>query len=184
MAVPGAFGDRLGLVIGSGLAGQPFGAEPRVMEFTVEGVDGHDHEVELEDHGHVVVLRRHGTGATHVPAHRLDHHANVRALVEARCNRVVAVASVGSLRTDWPVGTVVAPDDFLAFSAYPTFHAGIEGHSIPGFDAEWRTQVLATWRREVTTPWWTAASTPRRRVPASRPPPRCGCWPATPTWWG
>lgn len=100
----------------------------------------------LVDTGGCLVLFRH---AGDVPAHRVDHHRHIRALCEAGAGRVLALASVGSLRTDWPVGTAVAPDDFLAPSVAPTFHHDMAGHSIPGFDHEWRRQLLGSWPDEV-----------------------------------
>lgn len=149
MTAPVVTGRRLGVVLGSGLGlrGDP---GPRgvatPVELTVAGVSGGSVEVVLEDHGPVVVLRRHGHGNTSVPAHLVDHHANIRALVEARCDRVLALASVGSLRPELPVGLVVAPDDFLALGVAPSFHDDTRGHSVPGFDAPWRAQVVAASR--------------------------------------
>jgi 5'-methylthioadenosine phosphorylase len=57
---------------------------------------------------------------------------------------VLALASCGSLRTDLPVGSVMCPDDFLAPWCAPTFHAD-GGHIVPGFDLEWRSEILAAW---------------------------------------
>jgi purine nucleoside phosphorylase len=150
--LPRPAGDRLAVIVGSGLHREAFHPAPTALDLTVTGSDGHDHLVELDDCGEFVVLRRHRssddgdlpTGAT--PAHRVDHHANIRALCESGCSRVLALSSVGSLRTDWGVGTVVVPDDFLAFSAYPTFHHDTDGHRVPGFDPDWRSTVLDAWR--------------------------------------
>ena len=70
--------------------------------------------------GHVVLLR-HGVGHK-VPPHRLDHHAHIRALVDAQVTEVIAFASVGALRAAVRVGDLVTPDDLLdpTFSP-PTF---------------------------------------------------------------
>src|SRR5690606_20475626 len=67
-------------------------------------------------------------------------------LCAAGCDRVVGLSSVGSLRTDWMVGTVVVPDDFLAFGAYPTFFRDVRGHGVPGFDEPWRRRLVAAWK--------------------------------------
>jgi hypothetical protein len=55
---PHARGARLGVVIGSSLAGNPF---PPVapLEVAVEGGDGAEHAVSLDDCGHFVVLLGH-----------------------------------------------------------------------------------------------------------------------------
>lgn len=97
------------------------------------------------------VASRHGA-AEFVPAHRIDHAANLRALLDDGCTHVLAVSSVGTLRTDWPVGTVVAPDDFFAPWVNPSVFADRRGHTVPGFDEQWRREVLAVWRSSTTTP--------------------------------
>jgi len=153
MQPPAPTGDRLGLIVGSGLHGATFGAEPRTMELTVTGAHGTEHLVAVEDCDTYVVLRRHapplGTPGGPVPAHRVDHHANLAALCAAGCDRVLALASVGGLRRNWGIGRVVLPHDFLAFDAYPTYHQGVGGHRIPGFDRDWRSQVANAWRDAV-----------------------------------
>jgi 5'-methylthioadenosine phosphorylase len=98
----------------------------------------------VHDTGRFVVLARHGAGAAR-PAHRVDHEANLRGLHEVGCQRVLALASTGSLRPDWPVGTVVMPDDFFAPWVTPSIFDDTRGHSIPGFDAAWRTEVAKAW---------------------------------------
>jgi 5'-methylthioadenosine phosphorylase len=124
MTAPRATGDRLGVVHGHSL---PLGTS---LDGLVEGV---------------VFLPRHGVeGFT--PAHRLDHAANVRALCDAGCDRVLALASVGALRPEHPVGSLVCPDDFLAPGIAPSFFDDESGHSVPGFDRGWRARVLAAWR--------------------------------------
>lgn len=95
-------------------------------------------------------LERHGLD-TFTPAHRLDHVRNLDALVAAGCDRIIAISSAGSLRTDWPVGTIVAPDDFYAPGANPTRFDDARGHSIPGFDAEWRAELISVWTRVTDT---------------------------------
>lgn len=138
-SAPVVAGDRLGLVFGHSLATGAF-AERGDLE-TVDGV-------EYLDCGRFVALGRHGHTAF-TPAHRIDVPAQIRALVAAGCDRVVALGSVGSLRHDWPVGTVIAPDDFFAPTVNPTFYTGAEGHRVPGFDREWRAAVVAAWERAV-----------------------------------
>ena len=73
-------------------------------------------------------------------------------MAAAGCDRVLALASVGSLRLDWPVGTVSAPDDFLALQISPTYHDDAKGHGVPGFDAGWRRTIVDTWRANTATP--------------------------------
>ena len=102
-----------------------------------------------QDDVDVVVRIRHGDG---VPAHLVDHAANCAALVDAGCDRVLALHSVGSLRADWPVGTVVAPDDFFAPWATPTTFDDVRGHRIPGIDTAWHDAVVAAWQASTDHP--------------------------------
>jgi 5'-methylthioadenosine phosphorylase len=76
----------------------------------------------------------------------------VAALEVAGVDRVLGLASVGSLRTDWPVGTVVAPDDFYAPAITVTRHDGADGHAVHEVHHGWRQTVLDTWRACTSTP--------------------------------
>ncbi|HEX2360350.1 MAG TPA: MTAP family purine nucleoside phosphorylase [Solirubrobacterales bacterium] len=98
----------------------------------------------LGDGGATVFLAWHGR-ERFAPAHRVDDHANIRALCELGCDRVLALASTGSLRPEIGVGTLVCPDDFLALGVAPTFFDDARGHSVPGFDPLWRERVVGTW---------------------------------------
>jgi len=142
-------GDRVALIVGSGLSATNVAGSDAVRT-TVSPGDGVS--ADLLDCGTHVVWARHGLD-DFTPAHRVDHHHAIRALLAAGCDRAVGVASVGSLRLDWPVGAMVAPDDFLALETHPTFHdVGQGGHRVPGFDTTWRSTVLAAWRDATDTP--------------------------------
>lgn len=129
---------RLGVILGSNAIG-PGGAEI----VAAVGSTG------------AVVLQRHG-GDSYVLPHRIDHAANLRSLAAAGCDRVLALGSVGSLRPEIGVGTLVCPDDFIALQTLVTTFDDARAHATPGFDREWRSEVLAAWGA------------------ASAPPPRDG----------
>lgn len=114
---------RLAVITGSGLV---------VDDITTAGDD------------RVTVLARHG--GDDVPAHRVDHLANLVSLRDLGCDRILAVASTGSLRADWPVGTVMTPDDFFGPWVTPSCFDDGRGHSVPGFDMAWRAEVMEAWR--------------------------------------
>lgn len=99
-----------------------------------------------ERHG-ALPLRRHGAAESYVLPHRIDHVANLHGLAEAGCDRVLAVCSVGSLDPAIPVGTLVCPHDFIALQTTVTGFDDARAHAMPGFDREWRAQVLAAWER-------------------------------------
>ncbi|MGH2986874.1 MAG: MTAP family purine nucleoside phosphorylase [Solirubrobacterales bacterium] len=88
-------------------------------------------------------LQRHGEAAAYVLPHRIDHVANMRALADAGCDRVLAIGSVGGLRRELGPGTFVCPDDFVALDAAPlTAIEGAAAHRIAGFDPGWRARVV------------------------------------------
>jgi 5'-methylthioadenosine phosphorylase len=99
----------------------------------------------------VAVIQRHGPGRG-LPAHLVDHHANIRAACERGCDRVLALGSTGSLKLEWGVGTVVCPDDFYAPEVAPSYYDDPRGHSVPGFDPGWRRTVVDAWGRLTETP--------------------------------
>jgi len=106
----------------------------------------------IVDAGSHLAVYRHGIDA-YVPPHRVDHAATLGALVALGCDRVLAIASVGSLRTDLPVGSFVAPHDFIALDQPPL--AAVDGpgqHVVPGFTPAWRDRVATVWSERAAPP--------------------------------
>jgi 5'-methylthioadenosine phosphorylase len=140
MSAPRPTGTRLCLIHGNSL---PDGADP-VEGKRVELDVGGALPVEATDGGDIVGIPRHGFDRS-IPAHLVDHRANIRAACELDCNRVLALASAGSLDKDLKVGTLICPEDFYAPETAPSFYRDPRGHSVPGFDPEWRRIVLSAW---------------------------------------
>jgi 5'-methylthioadenosine phosphorylase len=90
-------------------------------------------------------LQRHGSDVYVLP-HRIDHVANMRKAAEAGCERVLAIASVGGLRSELVPGTLLCPDDFIALGVGPAAFEDERAHSVPGFDPDWRRRVVSEWR--------------------------------------
>lgn len=91
-----------------------------------------------------LAFHRHGTGGYVLP-HEIDHEANLRRALEAGCDRVLAIGSVGGLQPQLGPGTFVCPDDFISPSTGGTILTGKDAHRVPGFDREWRDRVLEAW---------------------------------------
>ncbi len=91
------------------------------------------------------IVQRHGDGPYVLP-HEIDHAANMRALLEHGCDRVLAIASVGSLDAGLPVGSLLCPDDFIALHLGLSTYVDERAHRVPRFDPSWRGEVLAAWR--------------------------------------
>jgi 5'-methylthioadenosine phosphorylase len=69
----------------------------------------------------VAMLVRHGLDHD-IPPHRVNHRANVQAMVAAGAGRLVLVASVGSLRADVRPPAVMLLSDFMSPFDVTTFH--------------------------------------------------------------
>jgi 5'-methylthioinosine phosphorylase len=141
MSAPRPQGTRLCLIHGNSL---PEGADP-VAGKRVELDVGGALPVEATDGDDIVGIPRHGFDRS-IPAHLVDHRANIRAACELGCDRVLALASAGSLDKDLKVGTLICPEDFYAPEIAPSFYRDPRGHSVPGFDSEWRRIVLSAWK--------------------------------------
>jgi 5'-methylthioadenosine phosphorylase len=140
MTAPRPTGSRLCLIHGNSL---PEGADPvDGKRVTVDA--GGALPVEATDGGDIVGIPRHGFDRS-IPAHLVDHHANIRAACELGCDRVLALGSAGSLDQDLKVGTLICPGDFYAPEIAPSFYSDPRGHSVPGFDAAWRRIVISAW---------------------------------------
>lgn len=128
--------SRLAVIAGHTLLGSPFAADARPLELaTPRG------PVSVRDGGFFVYLQRHGLDDYRAP-HAVDHGAHLLALREAGCERVLAIGSVGSLRSEIEVGSFVAPDDFISLTRRETLFDDRRGHLVPGFDVEWRRVVV------------------------------------------
>jgi 5'-methylthioadenosine phosphorylase len=137
---------RLGLVGGHGFeATEPWTDADRLEVRTTRG------EVALLDAGTHLVLARHGLDS-YTPAHLVDHARNLAALQKAGCDRVLAICSVGSLRAELGVGTLLCPSDFIALGLVDAAFDDERGHVVPAFDPVWRRLVLEAWPPSVGVP--------------------------------
>jgi 5'-methylthioinosine phosphorylase len=101
-------------------------------------------DVVVYERGDQVLLQRHGFEG-YTTAAKLDHGRNLAALAELGCDRALAVASVGGLRTELGVGAFLCPHDFIALQLGLSLSDQHGGERVPGFDPDWRETVLATW---------------------------------------
>src|SRR5918995_4956844 len=137
---------RLAVVGGHSImdTGFPGGADRRE-------VDVRGGPVEVADAGSFVALQRHGLGS-YTPPHAIDHQANPRALADVGCDRGLAICSVGGLRAELGVGTMLAPDDFIALHLGLSTFDDQRGHRVPGIDPEWRRRVVEGWSADAEIP--------------------------------
>jgi 5'-methylthioadenosine phosphorylase len=108
------------------------------------GPGGEEIAAAAAEHG-AAIVQRHGAEGAYVLPHQIDHGANLRPLLEQGCDRVLAIGSVGSLRSELAVGSMVCPDDFIALGLSPSIFADARAHAAPGFDPQWRAEVIEAW---------------------------------------
>ncbi len=86
----------------------------------------------IKTDGAFIFIQRHGTPS--LPPHRINHRANIDALINMGAKMVLAVNSVGSLKKDIKPGTFLIPDDFISFQDVPTFFDEEMRFSVPLMD--------------------------------------------------
>jgi 5'-methylthioadenosine phosphorylase len=111
------------------------------------GAQGPDLSATVESRG-AIALQRHGAERFRLP-HAIDHASNLRRLRDSGCERVLAIGSVGSLDPELAIGSLVCPHDFIALQVALTTYEDARGHSMPGFDDEWRRELIAAWQRRL-----------------------------------
>jgi len=82
--------------------------------------------------GQTLFLQRHGRPP--LPPHRIDHRANIAALEKLGVEKILAVNSVGSLKTAIRPGSLVIPVDFICPWRIPTFHDDDMNFLVPSMD--------------------------------------------------
>lgn len=155
----------LALIGGTGLLHSEWGA--RAVRREVVTPYG---EVTLLDAGGWYYLQRHGLDG-YTPPHRINRLAQLAALQQLGVERILAVGSVGSLRLELPPGSLVVPDDFYAPQMVTSFFDDQRGHRTPGFDPQWRREVITRWQSLALPPlvdggvYWQTVG-PRFETPA------------------
>jgi 5'-methylthioadenosine phosphorylase len=82
----------------------------------------------------VVFLARHGYGHTLAP-HEINYRANIWALKELKVEGVIAVATVGGIRSDLPPGVLVVPHQIIDYT-YSRKSTFFEGSDMPVIHAD------------------------------------------------
>jgi 5'-methylthioadenosine phosphorylase len=134
------------------------------------GPGGEEIAAAAAEHGAAIVQRHGDAGASYVLPHQIDHHLNLRPLLEQGCDRVLGIGSVGSLSPELAVGSLLCPDDFIALDRGDSVFEDARAHSAPGFAPRWREEVIAAWEASGQAPrdggvYWQARG-PRFETPA------------------
>ncbi|MCB0858860.1 MAG: MTAP family purine nucleoside phosphorylase, partial [Solirubrobacterales bacterium] len=95
----------------------------------------------------IAFVARHGTDHSIAP-HRVNYRANVHALREAGCDRILAVSSVGGIAPACAPGVLVVPDQLIDYTWGREMTFQGEGDPVVHFDftdpysPEWRGEVV------------------------------------------
>lgn len=147
---------RLGIVGGTGVA---LGDHERILVETPFG----DVEVLHAREGatDLFLLNRHGSAR--LPAHRVNHKANVEALARCRVDGIFAINSVGALHEGIPAGALLVPDDYLDLRARQSFHddAAIHVDVAEAYCPDLRAALLAAAPNAVPCGVYVATEGPR-----------------------
>jgi len=75
--------------------------------------------IQVRTKGNAFFLQRHGEPP--VPPHMINHKANIQAMKDLGADSIIAINSVGSLKTAIKPGIFIIPDDFISIWQMPTF---------------------------------------------------------------
>lgn len=92
------------------------------------------------------VVLRHGDEGT-IPPHRVNHRANIRALLSLGVEKIVGINSVGSLRREIRPGSLVVPDDYFCPWDVRTFFDQGAVHITPLLDEDLRKALIGAARK-------------------------------------
>ncbi|CEM33364.1 unnamed protein product [Vitrella brassicaformis CCMP3155] len=133
--------EMLGIIGGSGLWNTPL-----FKEF--------QEEIVRTEHGRVkahvnrertcAFIQRHNADpdTSYTQPHLINRRALCGALKKLGVTRVVCFSSVGSLKPDIHIGTVLIPNDYFAPWSLPGYHTDHKAHFIPSLDTPMRRQLL------------------------------------------
>jgi 5'-methylthioinosine phosphorylase len=122
----------------------------------------------------LLFLARHGE-RHHLPPHRVNYRANIRALRDQGASQIVAVATVGGITGDFAPGVIALPDQILDYT---------HGRAMTYYDGEPQSEQGVKHIAR-TCPYTSAEPMPRRRARVWRRRRRSAACAATePTWWG
>lgn len=94
--------------------------------------------------GRWAYVPRHGLeGEPYIPAHKINHPANMAALKELGVIEVIGINSSGSLRPSLQPGFVVLPNDYISLAKVTTIFNDEHGHITPCLSERVRKKLSA-----------------------------------------
>lgn len=108
--------DKIGIIGGSGLEDPAILKNQKEKTFTTPwGIPSSDLLGGTINDREVVLLSRHGRSHT-IPPTQVNNRANIWALKENGCSKIITTTACGSLREDIGRGDIIIPDQFIDFT--------------------------------------------------------------------
>ncbi|MFH1563715.1 MAG: MTAP family purine nucleoside phosphorylase [Nitrospirota bacterium] len=89
----------------------------------------------------LIFLPRHGKDKN-IPAHKVNHQANLAALKDLAVKQIIGINSTGSLKVEIPPGSILIPDDYINFGPIGTFYDHKIVHITPSLDEDLRRAII------------------------------------------
>jgi len=102
---------KIGLIGGSGLSDYSFFDEPVIVTTKYGSPSSRLFTGSINNH-EIFYIKRHGRGHKYTPTN-VPYRANIKALEQLGCEKIIAVTAVGSLREEIEPGHFVFPDQFI-----------------------------------------------------------------------
>ncbi len=99
----------------------------------------------------VALIQRHGKNRDK-PPHRINHAANFYALKSLGVRYVIGMGSVGCLREEYTLPSLIIPHDYIDFFSGVTVFSSSLVHITPGFDEYLRSILIETAKKISTFP--------------------------------
>jgi len=142
--------DKTGIIGGSGLENPGILKDPGELSCTTPWGDPSSALLEgFINKTPVVLLSRHGREHT-LPPSQVNNRANIWALKECGCTKIISTTACGSLREEIGRGDIIIPDQFIDFtrrrelSYYEAFDPGDMKHTpmADPFDPQMRHELI------------------------------------------
>ncbi len=129
-------GKTLGIIVGTS-----FHFSERLKGIPRQSVSTPFGPADILETDSAFIILRHGREGD-IPAHRVNHQANLLALQDMGVRCVVGFQSVGSLKESLPPGSLVIPHDYISLVTVPTlFENNHDPHIVPAFDEPLRQSL-------------------------------------------
>ena len=97
--------------------------------------------VEIFSKDDVIFIQRHGKDKS--PPHLVNHRANIAAFLKSGVKKIVSANSVGSLKLEIALGSVILPHDYMQFTNFLSMTDDVSSHILPTMFNPFRTQLLS-----------------------------------------